>query len=302
MYISNAFKIKALTDRGGIYQGKRKLQPRRRMATPQQQEEDSEDDTNPIKVLLPGNENGFSELQRDTPAQQVQQHYIRSINSTVVIRQLPSQGLSFQLWPAATTLVTLLDNHSTSPLSPILDAISNGPTLGSLRILELGSGTGIVGIAAAVTLGAKVMVTDLPHVIPNLQFNVDANVDVLASRGGTVSVAALRWGEDADVEAVGREFDLVLASDVVYYDHLYDPLLKTLRLLMLGEGKKMVFVMAHLKRWKKDSAFFKRAKKVFNVEVVYVDRPSEGSRVGVVVYRFASKAQRLPSSLKSNSW
>lgn len=271
------------------------------MATPQQQEEDSEDDLDPIKILLPDKQNGFSKLQHDTPAQEVQQHYIHSIKSTVVIRQLPSQGLSFQLWPAATTLFTLLDNHSTSPLSPILDTISNGSTHGDLKILELGSGTGIVGIAAAVTLGAKVTVTDLPHVIPNLQFNVDANADVLASRGGAVTVAALRWGEDADVEAVGREFDLVLASDVVYYDYLYEPLLKTLRLLMLGEGKKMVFVMAHLRRWKKDSVFFKRAKKVFNVEVVHVDSPCEGSRIGVAVYRFAAKPQRLPAGLNRNS-
>ena len=36
--------------------------------------------------------------------QEVQQHYIHSIKSTVIIRQLPSQVLSFQLWPAATTL------------------------------------------------------------------------------------------------------------------------------------------------------------------------------------------------------
>ncbi|WJZ91248.1 hypothetical protein VitviT2T_010338 [Vitis vinifera] len=40
------------------------------------------------------------------------------------------QGLSFQLWPTTTTLVTLLDqlhSHPTnSPLSPILFALSNG--------------------------------------------------------------------------------------------------------------------------------------------------------------------------------
>jgi len=110
------------------------------MATPQQQEEDSEDDLDLIKILLPDNENGFSKLQHDTPAQEVQQHYIHSIMSMVIIRQLPSQGLStfsFQLWPVATTLFTILDNHSTSLLSPILDTTSNGsrPSLpGSLGL------------------------------------------------------------------------------------------------------------------------------------------------------------------------
>jgi hypothetical protein len=49
------------------------------MATPQQQEEDSKDDLDPIKIFLPDDENGFSKLQHDTPAQEVQQYYIHSI-------------------------------------------------------------------------------------------------------------------------------------------------------------------------------------------------------------------------------
>ena len=41
------------------------------MATPQQQEESSEDDLDLIKILLPDNENEFSKLLRDTPTQEV---------------------------------------------------------------------------------------------------------------------------------------------------------------------------------------------------------------------------------------
>ncbi|KAG2239130.1 hypothetical protein Bca52824_089990 [Brassica carinata] len=48
-------------------------------------------------------------------ALELQQYNIRSIESTVVIRQLTSQGLSFQLWPAASTFVTLLDNYRLDP-------------------------------------------------------------------------------------------------------------------------------------------------------------------------------------------
>lgn len=108
-------------------------------------------------------------------------------------------------------------------------------------------------------------------------------------------MAPLRWGEVDDVELVGRGFDVILASDVVYHDHLYDPLLETLR-LFLNSGvkeKKMTFVMAHLKRWKKDSVFFKRAKKLFNVEIIHVDNPCNGSRIGVVVYRMTGKATKI---------
>ena len=247
-------------------------------------QEDDEDDINPVKMIFPEEDEGksLSMLGDVVAKQQLQEHYIRAIESTVVIRQLPSEGLSFQLWPAATTLVTLLDNHrchsSKSPLTTTLTALSNGGDNDrKLKILELGSGTGLVGIAAAVTLGANVTVTDLPHVIPNLQFNVDANADVVAQKGGTVNVAPLRWGEDDDVEVIGREFDLVLASDVVYHDHLFEPLIQTLRFLLNGGHEKKVFLMAHLRRWKKDAAFFKKAKKFFDVETIHTDPPKEGS-------------------------
>ncbi|KAJ7953001.1 Lysine methyltransferase [Quillaja saponaria] len=204
-------------------------------------QDDNDEDINPITMILPDGHNdvGANSLSSiiQEGKQEQQKHFLPSINSTVVIRQLPSEGIGFQLWPAATTLVSLLDQYrcdvaGSTPLSPALSALSNGSNSRPLCILELGSGTGMVGIAAAITLGANVTVTDLPHVVPNLQFNADANASILAENGGTVYVAPLRWGHAEDVELIGREFDFILASDVVYHDHLFDPLLQTLRLLL----------------------------------------------------------------------
>lgn len=267
-------------------------------------QEDDEDSINPLTMMLLNDEHHdekvlINEKHKQEKANEgakplLQKHFLRSIESTVVIRQLPSEGLSFQLWPAATTLVSLLDGHrcdsGNSPLTSTLSAFSGDGNRRRISILELGSGTGIAGIVASATLAADVTVTDLPHVVPNLQFNAEANAGVLAANGGAVHVAPLRWGHADDVEAIGRDFDLILASDVVYHDHLYDPLVQTLSLLLLGgRQKKMVFVMAHLRRWKKESAFFKKARKLFNVDVLYRDIPCEGSRVGVIVYRFVGK-------------
>ncbi|KAL7101821.1 hypothetical protein ACP275_08G078800 [Erythranthe tilingii] len=234
---------------------------------------------------------------RSESQQQDQTYRLNSIDSTITIRQFPSQGISFQLWPAAATLVTLLDRHklhhpSTSTASPLSSSLN---TLSSphrrLRILELGSGTGIVGIAAAALLGAKVTATDLPHALPNLQFNVAANAGIFEPHGGAVEVAALQWGEKKDMEAIGGrdQYDLILGSDVVYHDHLYEPLLETLKFFLLGTDRKMVFLMSHLKRWKKESAFFKKANKYFDIDVLHTDTPSNGSRVGVIVYHFKER-------------
>jgi tRNA1(Val) A37 N6-methylase TrmN6 len=47
------------------------------------------------------------------------------------------------------------------------------------RILELGSGTGLLGLAAAATSGADVVVTDLDIIQENLEFNVRQNQSLL---------------------------------------------------------------------------------------------------------------------------
>lgn len=215
---------------------------------------------------------------------------LESINTTLFVHQLPSQGLSFQLWPAASTLVSLIDRNKNSS-NPILSFLSlpiSQPYSKPIRILELGSGTGLVGIAAASLLHAHVTLTDLPHVLPNLQVNSDANAAATATNGGTVEVHCLRWGEPEDMASLGHQFDLILASDVVYHDHLFDPLLHTLSFFLQGQ---VTFVMAHLRRWKKDGVFFKRARKLFEVKMIHTDEPLPGSRTGVAVYHFTGKHQ-----------
>ncbi|XP_074308894.1 uncharacterized protein LOC141643588 [Silene latifolia] len=218
--------------------------------------------------------------------QQLIRHHVNAVNAEIVIRQLASQGIAFQLWPAASTLLSLLDNHRI--LHPFLRRDNC-----RLRLLELGSGTGLVGIAAAAILGADVTVTDLAHVIPNLDFNIAANAEVVGSGGGKLVAAELGWGNVEQMEVIGKGFDVVLGSDLVYHDHSYEPLLETLKyfLLSLGDEEK-VFVMAHVKRWNKEAVFFKRARKVFSVDVIHRDPPVDGKRGGVIVYRFVAKPRK----------
>ncbi|KAL4182730.1 hypothetical protein AMTRI_Chr11g151680 [Amborella trichopoda] len=216
-----------------------------------------------------------------------EEHHLRTTKSCFTIRQLPSEGLSFQLWPAASALVSFLDDDA--------KVVVKGK-----RILELGSGTGMVGVAAAM-LGAHVTMTDLPHVLPNLSFNADANqraVEV-TGRGGSLHVQPLTWGHDHDCHLLlqaggGGGFDMVLGSDLVYHDHLFDPLLRTLQFFVKEEVQ---FVMAHLKRWKKEAAFFKKAKKLWDIDPLFTYPPlssssSSGSRTGVTIHRFTDARKK----------
>jgi len=89
------------------------------------------------------------------------------------------------------------------------------------RVLEVGAGLGLPGMCAA-SLGAKVTLTDLPEVLSLLQWNVEANPHVSSN----CSVVPLSWGSDDGVR-LGK-FDVIIGADVVYWEHLFPLLLKTL--------------------------------------------------------------------------
>ena len=92
-------------------------------------------------------------------------------------------------------------------------------------MIDVGSGTGAVGLAAAALGAHSVTLTDLPH----LQHLIDANITCnrLAQRA---SFVPLNWGDPVDV-ALAPPFDIVLASDVLYQHEWVDPLLQTLKSL-----------------------------------------------------------------------
>ena len=80
------------------------------------------------------------------------------------------------------------------------------------RIVELGSGTGIAGLACAALGASAVVLTDLPENLPLLRRNVTRNGWVQSLCGCEVSVEKLDWNTDALPAC-----DLVLGADVCYH-------------------------------------------------------------------------------------
>ena len=95
--------------------------------------------------------------------------------------------------------------------------------------VELGSGTGAVGLCAGV-LGAKqVILTDQEELVEFLSHNIELNTEVTR-----VSALALEWGNNANIETVMNmvtRVDLVLVSDCVFYEESLDDLVETMQLL-----------------------------------------------------------------------
>jgi predicted nicotinamide N-methyase len=132
---------------------------------------------------------------------------------------LTGDDLGLKTWAASYLLAKRL--HSLHLVPP---GQHNKP-----RVLELGSGTGLVGLAMA-GLGADVVLTDLPSIYANLARNAEANASVLEQNGGTTRTGVLDWNiprsctlfpkgvidTSSDGEALSEKFPLILAADSLY--------------------------------------------------------------------------------------
>jgi predicted nicotinamide N-methyase len=79
------------------------------------------------------------------------------------------------------------------------------------RVLELGSGTGLLGISCALSGATSVVVTDLPYVLPLIRKNVTSAVVQQV-----VAVFEWDWSNPRPAFDSDLPFDVVVAADVVY--------------------------------------------------------------------------------------
>ncbi|XP_025048469.1 EEF1A lysine methyltransferase 3 isoform X1 [Alligator sinensis] len=92
------------------------------------------------------------------------------------------------------------------------------------QVIELGAGTGIVGILATL-LGGDVTLTDLPLTLEQLRENVARNVP--AEHMARAHIRALSWGLDHEQFPSG--YDVILGADIIYLRDTYPLLLRTLQ-------------------------------------------------------------------------
>ncbi|XP_067848009.1 EEF1A lysine methyltransferase 3-like [Heptranchias perlo] len=92
------------------------------------------------------------------------------------------------------------------------------------KVIELESGTGIVGILAAL-LGGDVTITEQPKTLEQIENNVSINIPFASRR--RLKVSALTWGENHT--DFPTDYDFILGADIVYNSITYPALIETLR-------------------------------------------------------------------------
>lgn len=144
------------------------------------------------------------------------------------------------------------------------------------RVLELGAGTGFLGLCVAAATGAHVLVSDVATVVaevlrPNLALNAAPDVDDEAQaqkrwRGavtvgaGSVAAQPLDWMRPVGEQLAPcdpRDADVILAAECVWLQELVDPFVETVCAL-LRSPRRPVCVLVFRERAVATSQAFTR--------------------------------------------
>ncbi|BGP26856.1 hypothetical protein JCM10295v2_005818 [Rhodotorula toruloides] len=205
-------------------------------------------------------------------------------------------GIAGRTWEAAYLLRAYLtpppsNASSSSSFAPSCPLFSAEPSAAPRRrtILELGSGTGYLSLAIAPHLASTdtLVATDLDNVCPLLEKNLTSaqarwrSSNPYADRA-TVLVRPLPWGDSTSLSrliAEGLEPSIILASDLVYFQFLYAPLLRTLISLTGKREERITVIFSYkVRSLVKEQPFWEAFGRWFWFEAVQIGiRPSPPS-------------------------
>ncbi|PGH26486.1 hypothetical protein AJ80_01800 [Polytolypa hystricis UAMH7299] len=153
---------------------------------------------------------------------------------------LTSDNLGMKTWVSSYLLSKRLSSLLISASSLLPSTYKNNRPL---RALELGSGTGLVGLSFAALWGsaATVHLTDLEPIVPNLEHNVSLNDELLNKTGATVSTGVLDWSIQPGPQPSAEEkYDVIVAADPLYSPEHPKWLVQTIKRWLSHDGDARV--------------------------------------------------------------
>ena len=161
------------------------------------------------------------------------------------------EGTGLNVWDGSVVLAKALEHGA-------------GGVLRGTTILEVGCGTGVVGLAAGAMGAHHVYLTDLEYALDNTRKAVDLNKEHIDAE---FHIQELDWTKPVWDTPV----DLVLAADVVWVEELIEPLVHALVAVTegIGNAPRPDVLMAHqMRSTRSDELLFSLLEPHFAVEAL----------------------------------
>ncbi|XP_041374642.1 protein N-lysine methyltransferase METTL21A-like [Gigantopelta aegis] len=170
-------------------------------------------------------------------------------------------GVAAVVWDAAVVLCEYLEENP---------GLVDGKT-----VLELGAGTGLAGIVAAL-LGGDVIVTERKEALENLKNIVTENVPSDTS----IRAEVLDWTQE--LSNFKEHYDIILGADIIYIEETFSHLKRTLLHVC---SEKTILLLSCKIRYDRDKMFLAILKENFKVQRIFHD-----SERDIVIYKCLLKS------------
>ncbi len=138
-------------------------------------------------------------------------------------------------------------------------------------ILELGAGTALPSMVSLVKGNYKVITTDMKKLIPQINKIFEINKNNFNKESESI-VTDLSWENAEDIEKVkklmdNKPFDMIIGSELVYLDDLFDDLINVIR--TFSDENTFIILSYKVRLPSMVEDFTNKLKKYF--EIIYID-------------------------------
>ena len=138
-------------------------------------------------------------------------------------------------------------------------------------ILELGAGTALPSLVSLIKGNFQVVTTDMPKLIPQINEIIEINKNNFNKDAKSI-VTDLSWEKGEDIVKIktimdNKPFDLIIGSELVYLDDLFDDLINVIR--TFSDENTFIILSYKIRLPSMVEDFTNKLKKYF--EIIYID-------------------------------